>query len=88
MRTDFLDLDPKTLPARGTAKDWSQTGRANQDTIRRHCLAGRLPYCKLGDYLIIERDDFLAWLAAGYPLKGRPRKYPRKVPKAKEALAT
>jgi hypothetical protein len=74
MENKFLDLDPKVLPEQGTAADWSQISGENRDTIWRACLAGRLPHTIVGQYRLVKKDDFLAWLQAGFPKRGRPRK--------------
>jgi hypothetical protein len=82
-----LFLDPTTLPLRGTARDWKRSSGKNEDTIRRACYAGRLAHTVIGGHRIIERRDFLDWLEAGYPRRGRPRKHPLEAQKLKEVSA-
>ena len=74
MANEFSDLDPKLLLGQGTATDWSQITGENRDTILRACVAGRLRHTIVGQYRLVKKDDFLAWLQAGFPKRGRPRK--------------
>ena len=73
--------NPEDLPLRGTVVDWSKISGHALATIRRHLSNGSLPYAMIGQYCVIERTDFLVWLAAGYPPRpGRPPKNPQKSP--------
>ena len=70
-------LNQKGLPERGTARDWSRLFGPDEGTIRRACVAGTLPHTMIGQYRVIEKSAIIAWLQAGFPRMGRPRKTPQ-----------
>jgi hypothetical protein len=79
MKNDFLHLNPKTLPERGTPCDWDRFSGADQTTIRKACLLGQLRHELIGGHRLIEKADFLGWFASDYRGKGRPRKAQKEV---------